>query len=122
MAHEWVGKRVGVRIRTDEILIAPTEFSATAPLKVAARSLPIRAATMPGFRADMIPALRLDYGEVNRRVGILKALLDHATGADIVFAHPKEMRIDPEVEAQIKANVEANGGSYSVDDNMEDPC
>lgn len=43
-------------------------------------------------------------------------------GADIVFAHPKEMRIDPEVEAQIKANVEANGGSYSVVDNMEDAC
>ncbi len=70
------------------ILIAPTEFSATAPLKVAARSLPIRAATMPGFRSDMVPALRLDYGEVNRRVGILKDLLDRATGADIVFAHP----------------------------------
>lgn len=75
-------------LESHPILIAPTEFSATAPLKVAARSLPIRAATMPGFRADMIPALRLDYGEVNRRVGILKALLDHATGADIVFAHP----------------------------------
>lgn len=43
-------------------------------------------------------------------------------GADICFAHPKEMRIDPEVEAQIKANVEANGGSYSVVDNMEDAC
>jgi N-acetylornithine carbamoyltransferase len=41
-------------------------------------------------------------------------------GADLVFAHPKEMRIDPEVEAQIKANVEANGGSYSVVDNMQD--
>jgi N-acetylornithine carbamoyltransferase len=41
-------------------------------------------------------------------------------GADIVFAHPKEMRIDPEVEAQIKANVEANGGSYNVVDNMQD--
>lgn len=75
-------------LSTHPILIAPTEFSATAPLKVAARTLPIRAATMPGFRADMIPALRLDYGEVNRRVGILKDLLDRATGADIVFAHP----------------------------------
>ncbi|MGV8039937.1 MAG: hypothetical protein AB2L07_07640 [Thermoanaerobaculaceae bacterium] len=75
-------------LESHPILIAPTEFSATAPLKVAARTLPIRAATMPGFRADMIPALRLDYGEVNRRVGILKDLLDRATGADIVFAHP----------------------------------
>lgn len=75
-------------LESHRILIAPTEFSATAPLKVAARTLPIRAATMPGFRADMIPALRLDYGEVNRRVGILKELLDRATGADILFAHP----------------------------------
>lgn len=75
-------------LSTHPILIAPTEFSATAPLKVAARTLPIRAATMPGFRADMIPALRLDYGEVNRRVGILKELLDRASGADLLFRHP----------------------------------
>jgi N-acetylornithine carbamoyltransferase len=43
-------------------------------------------------------------------------------GADIVFARPPEMRIDPEVEANIKANVEANGGSYTVSDRMEDAC
>ncbi len=53
------------------ILIAPTEFSATAPLKMAAKKFPIRAATMPGFRQDMIPALRLNYTEVNRRVELL---------------------------------------------------
>jgi len=70
------------------ILIAPTQYSATAPLKVAARSAAFRAATMPGFRADMIPALRLDYGEVNRRVVALAALLDDADGADIVFVTP----------------------------------
>ena len=70
------------------ILIAPTEFSATAPLKMAAKKHPIRAATMPGFRQDMIPALRLDYTEVNRRVEFLKALLDRATGADFTFGYP----------------------------------
>jgi leucyl aminopeptidase (aminopeptidase T) len=70
------------------ILIAPTEFSATAPLKMAAKKHPIRAATMPGFRQDMIPALRLDYTEVNRRVEFLKNLLDRATGADFTFVHP----------------------------------
>jgi len=43
-------------------------------------------------------------------------------GPDIVFAHPPEMRIDPEIEAAIKANVEMNGGSYTVVDNMEDAC
>jgi hypothetical protein len=74
--------------RGHSILIAPTQYSATAPLKVAARSAAIRAATMPGFRADMIPALRLDYGEVNARVVALAALLDEAEGADLVFGTP----------------------------------
>ncbi|WP_306602238.1 hypothetical protein [Geothrix sp. 21YS21S-2] len=70
------------------ILIALTTFSATAPLKVAARQHPIRAATMPGFTAAMLPSLRLDYQEVNRRVELLKGLLDRATGADLRFRHP----------------------------------
>ncbi len=70
------------------ILIAITKFSATAPLKLAAKKHPIRAATMPGFRADMIPALRLDYTEVNRRVNLLKDLLDRAEGADFRFGTP----------------------------------
>jgi len=43
-------------------------------------------------------------------------------GPDIMFAHPPEMRIDPEVESAIKANVELNGGSYAVVDSMEDAC
>lgn len=66
------------------ILLAPTELSATAPLKIAARSYPLRAATMPGFLPAMIPALQIDYVEVNRRVDRLKALLDPATAATIV--------------------------------------
>ncbi len=70
------------------ILIALTKFSATAPLKLAAKKHPIRAATMPGFRADMIPALRLDYTEVNRRVNLLKDLLDRAEGAAFRFGTP----------------------------------
>ncbi|MFZ1375519.1 MAG: hypothetical protein WAS25_02885 [Geothrix sp.] len=73
---------------THPILIAITKFSATAPLKLAAKKHPIRAATMPGFRADMIPALRLDYTEVNRRVNLLKDLLDIAEGADFRFGTP----------------------------------
>jgi hypothetical protein len=73
---------------TFPMLLALTKFSSTAPLKVAARKHPMRAATMPGFSADMIPALRIDYTEVNRRVDLLKELLDRATGADFVFRHP----------------------------------
>ena len=43
-------------------------------------------------------------------------------GADIVYARPPEMRIDPDIEAAIKANAEINGGSYSVTDSLEDAC
>ncbi len=67
------------------ILIAVTELSATAPLKLAAKTFGFRAATMPGFSAAMVPALRLDYTEINRRVQVLKKLLDHAGQARLVF-------------------------------------
>jgi N-acetylornithine carbamoyltransferase len=43
-------------------------------------------------------------------------------GPDIVFARPPEMHIDPQVEQAIKANIELNGGSYTVVENMEDAC
>jgi hypothetical protein len=68
-----------------EIIMAPTEFSATAPLKVLAPRLGFRAVTMPGFGAAMVPALRLDYTEIDRRVRFLKALLDRAILAELVF-------------------------------------
>lgn len=68
-----------------QIILAPTEYSTTAPLKVAAKKYLFRAATMPGFSASMIPALRIDYGEVARRVEDLKKRLDRASGADILF-------------------------------------
>ncbi len=79
------------------LVVAPTELSATAPLKVLARRLGFRAATMPGFAASMIPALRLDYTEVNRRCVLLKGLLDEATGARIVLTAdgtPHELHLD----------------------------
>ncbi len=67
------------------LVLAPTQFSTTAPLKVMAPRLGCRAATMPGFSRAMIPALRLDYIEVNRRVVLLKDLLDASVGADFSF-------------------------------------
>jgi len=67
------------------LLIAPTQFSATAPLKLSAKKHQFRAATMPGFSESMIPALRLDYAEINRRVQLLKGLLDDATSATCRF-------------------------------------
>ncbi|MBN2489479.1 MAG: hypothetical protein JXQ29_01330 [Planctomycetes bacterium] len=79
------------------IVLAPTELSATAPLKVLVRGRAARAATMPGFLAAMIPALRLDYGEVHRRCLRLKAWLDEAESAVIRFrvgAATHELRLD----------------------------
>jgi len=70
---------------THSIVLAPTELSATAPLKMAVKERPFRAATMPGFLASMIPALKIDYAEVNRRCGILKDLLDAADTAVILL-------------------------------------
>lgn len=70
-------------LASHQLAMAPTELSATAPLKVLAREHGFRAATMPGFSPAMVPALRLDYLEVDRRVQRLKQLLDPATGADL---------------------------------------
>lgn len=69
-----------------QILMALTEFSATAPLKLLSKKHGFRAATMPGFSNDMIPALKLDYEEINRRVNEIKKYLDAAIGVDIHFA------------------------------------
>jgi len=68
-----------------QIILAPTEFSTTAPLKNAGRVYGFRAATMPGFAATMIPALRVDYAEVGRRCRLLKNLLDEAEEARVEF-------------------------------------
>jgi len=75
---------------THSMVMAPTELSATAPLKVATGQAQktgggFRAATMPGFLPSMIPALRLDYELINRRVWHLKELLDQATSANFSF-------------------------------------
>ena len=70
---------------SSHLILAPTEFSATAPLKLGAVKHGFRAATMPGFSDAMVAALRLDYVEINRRVGVLTGLLDRAHEARITF-------------------------------------
>ncbi|HEY3448061.1 MAG TPA: hypothetical protein VGK67_17015 [Myxococcales bacterium] len=69
-----------------QILIAPTEFSTTAPLKLLAKKHRFRAATLPGFSRAMLPALGLDYEKVHARVSQLAQRLDEAEGADLEFA------------------------------------
>ncbi len=73
------------RLAQQHIIIAPTQFSATAPLKMLAKKHGFRAATMPGFSMKMIPALRLDWVEINRCVKIVKKLLDESKYAAIEF-------------------------------------
>ena len=86
-ARDIEGRCVPMRdvFASNRILIAATELSATAPLKLAAREFGFRAATMPGFTRAMVPALRLDYEEIHRRCTDLKSKLDQAAGAEIRF-------------------------------------
>ena len=81
-----------------DIVLAPTELSATAPLKIAARSHRFRGATLPGLTPAMVPALRLDLEAVARRVDALKALLDRAVGCRVEFRvdgeRPHHLAID----------------------------
>lgn len=71
--------------REFQLFLAPTEYSPTAPLKNAAKQFGFRAATMPGFSPHMIPALRIDYNEVFRRVSIIKEKVDPAEYAEVTF-------------------------------------
>jgi hypothetical protein len=79
----------GELVTLDEVLdassvvLAPTELSATAPLKNLARKFKFRGATLPGFSRKMIPALSLDYEAIHKRVMVLKERLDRGTKAVI---------------------------------------
>jgi len=67
------------------LFIVPSQFSATAPMKLNGRLFGFRGATMPGFSREMIPALRLDYNKINERVGIMADMLDEAISAVLRF-------------------------------------
>ena len=73
-------------LNTSSVVLSVTEFSATAPLKILARRLRFRGATLPGFSRAMIPALGLDYEKVHARVLDFKQRLDRAEAARIRFA------------------------------------
>jgi hypothetical protein len=68
-----------------QLFLALTEYSATAPLKLAGRAFGFRAATMPGFSTAMIPALQVDFEKLCRRLNLLKEKLDEACAAEILF-------------------------------------
>ena len=89
-ADDLAGKEVPFAelFAAHQIVLAPTEFSATAPLKLLAKRYGFRAATMPGFTPEMLPALRLDWTEIDARCRALKARLDAADEARFVFDSP----------------------------------
>lgn len=95
--------------RNYQIILAPTEYSATAPLKNAARIHGFRAATMPGFAASMIPALRIDYAEVGRRCRVLKVLLDESDRARIEFVVDGEKRHSMAFDLRFRSAHESGG-------------
>ena len=82
---EEAGEPLAGILARHQILLAVTELSATAPLKLAAPLHGFRAATMPGFGPAMIPALKLDYEEIHRRCVELKERLDRAAAARLRF-------------------------------------
>jgi len=67
------------------IVLAMTELSATAPLKVLARKHLFRGATLPGFLRQMIPALGLDYEKVNSRVEQIQSRMNRAESAIVLL-------------------------------------
>jgi hypothetical protein len=78
-----------------DLIIAPTEFSATAPCKMLAKQYDFRGTTMPGFILSMIPSLSLDYGKVHERIMSINTRLDEAERELIVFdARGKEYILD----------------------------
>ncbi len=88
------GNVAGPEVPLDQVLakssavIAMTEFSATAPLKLLGKRLGFRGATMPGFSRAMIPALGLDYDEINAKVVALKERMDRANEISILLETP----------------------------------
>ncbi len=95
------------------MLMAPTELSATAPLKLAAKTHGFRAATMGGFGPQMIPALRLDYTEIDRRCRALKALVDEATAATFRWVHRHDVSRQWQLTLDLRHRMgHASGGLF----------
>ena len=79
-----------------DIVLALTEYSATAPLMGYGRELgQLRGASMPGVSKSMeTTALAADYQEVARRVHLLVRRLQKASGASIEFSTGHRLYMD----------------------------
>ncbi|MFW5947945.1 MAG: hypothetical protein ACOCUW_05585 [Gemmatimonadota bacterium] len=72
-------------LASSSVVLALTEFSATAPLKLLGREHGFCGATMPGFMRAMVPVLALDFEEVNARVVEFKERMDRAVGVAVTM-------------------------------------
>lgn len=79
-----------------DIVLALTEFSATAPLRAWAKAQgSLRGASMPGVSKRMeATALAADYQEVARRAQKLVTRLREASGATVIFSTGHELYMD----------------------------
>jgi hypothetical protein len=89
-------------LEESSVVLAVTELSATAPLKILARDMGFRGATLPGFTRGMIPALGLDYEKINARVLVLKDRMDRAQAATVVLASGgKEYQLNIDLRSSV---------------------
>ena len=99
------------QLAQQQLILAPTQFSTTAPLELLVRQYHFRAATMPGFSTAMMPALRLDWQEINRRVDRIKQLLDQAEWAKIGFIVDRKEHLDLLLDLRFRS-AHASGGLF----------
>ena len=95
------------------ILLAFTQFSATAPLSRFVKQFPtLRAASMPGVLKRMEQtALAADYAEVARKVHVLAEHLTRADFADVEFSTGDTFRFD----LRYRRGLEDNGRCHADD-------
>jgi len=88
--------RLGDILSDTDIVVALTEYSATAPLIGFGQKFPrLRAASMPGVLKSMEQtALAADYSEVARKSRLLARKLDQAVGAKVEFSTGHQMYFD----------------------------
>lgn len=95
---DWDGKVVQIDevLRQTNIVLALSEYSATAPLIEATKRHPdLRVASMPTVSVDMeSTALSADYGQVASKARVLQDLLNRASGAFVEFATGDQMFFD----------------------------
>ncbi|MFT5121403.1 MAG: hypothetical protein ACI9TH_000177 [Kiritimatiellia bacterium] len=96
------GTQLGVEVPIEDVLsehaivLAITQYDATAPLTMIAQRYPrIRIATMHGLESRMEEtSLMVDYNRLSKKTAFVKDLLDRTNGARVNFTTGQEMYFD----------------------------